>query len=402
MKKLLFILMGLSICTQMKSQNVGINKTGADPDPSAGLEINFSDKGFLLPRMTTAERNAISSPALGLQIFNTTDNCLQIYISGQWINLGCACDPPVAPAATAATNVGSTSLDANWSASTGAITYNLWVDDNSDFSSPIAGYGPKTGLAGTTETVSSLTSGVTYYYRVQAVNSCGTGGNSNTISATTLICPTWSDPFTSDNWVDVGTENFVRVNTTNNNIEFSTLRRVDPTATCFDLQTILGAGNFADQNGWILRFQVNWTDLGQAHHNVLYVGLFSQDCAYGTFTSQDGIYFSAVPFDNNWGVESCDGGTCSPGNATAGAPTAGTTYFIELIRDSQTSASISISMVGYGVTPILIDTETIAASLQDLRYIKVSNFDDQHEISTANPGIGTVDDVQFCNGLTSW
>jgi len=48
------------------------------PDPSAALEIKSIDnnKGLLIPRMTTIQKNAISSPATGLLVYDTTSNCL--------------------------------------------------------------------------------------------------------------------------------------------------------------------------------------------------------------------------------------------------------------------------------------------------------------------------------------
>jgi uncharacterized protein (TIGR02145 family) len=54
---------------------------GADtPDPSAMLDVQSPDKGFLPPRMTTAGRNGIASPATGLLIFNTTLNCIEMNV----------------------------------------------------------------------------------------------------------------------------------------------------------------------------------------------------------------------------------------------------------------------------------------------------------------------------------
>jgi len=70
------------------AQNVGIGTT--NPSPSAQLEVSSTNKGFLPPRMTTAQRNTIANPADGLQIFNTTTNCLEIYISGYWQNIYCS------------------------------------------------------------------------------------------------------------------------------------------------------------------------------------------------------------------------------------------------------------------------------------------------------------------------
>lgn len=51
---------------------VGINTT--TPDQSAMLHIFSNDKGVLLPRLTSIERDSISNPANGLLIFNTTNN----------------------------------------------------------------------------------------------------------------------------------------------------------------------------------------------------------------------------------------------------------------------------------------------------------------------------------------
>lgn len=53
---------------------------------SAALEVKSTSKGFLLPRMTKTQRDAISSPATGLAIFQT-DNTpgLRVYNGTNWI-----------------------------------------------------------------------------------------------------------------------------------------------------------------------------------------------------------------------------------------------------------------------------------------------------------------------------
>ena len=53
---------------------------------SAVLSVNSTTKGFLPPRMTTTEQNAISSPDNGLVIYNTTTNKLMVY-NGAWTAL---------------------------------------------------------------------------------------------------------------------------------------------------------------------------------------------------------------------------------------------------------------------------------------------------------------------------
>ncbi|HRN95420.1 MAG TPA: hypothetical protein PL084_11915, partial [Chitinophagales bacterium] len=45
----------------------------ASPDASAKLQIDATDAGILIPRVTTAQRNAIASPATGLLVY-VTDN----------------------------------------------------------------------------------------------------------------------------------------------------------------------------------------------------------------------------------------------------------------------------------------------------------------------------------------
>ncbi len=61
-------------------------------DSSAVVEISSTTAGFLLPRMTTAQRNAIANPAAALQIYNTSTNCLEMYYSGGgWRSIHCDC-----------------------------------------------------------------------------------------------------------------------------------------------------------------------------------------------------------------------------------------------------------------------------------------------------------------------
>jgi len=76
------VLLGIRI---LYSQ-IAVNTDGSAPDASAGLDVNYTNKGFLMPRMTKAQIMAISSPANGLQVFCTTDNKIYIFIgtANQW------------------------------------------------------------------------------------------------------------------------------------------------------------------------------------------------------------------------------------------------------------------------------------------------------------------------------
>jgi len=63
---------------------VSINN--ASPSASAQLDVTSTTRGFLPPRMTTTQRDAISSPAAGLVIYNTTTSKLQVYTTS-WTDL---------------------------------------------------------------------------------------------------------------------------------------------------------------------------------------------------------------------------------------------------------------------------------------------------------------------------
>ena len=91
---------------------------------------------------------------------------------------------PAAPAKPSASSVLATSFNVTWAGVTGATGYRLDVDDNEDFSSPLASYNNKS-VATTSDSVTGLTADTTYYVRVRAVNGGGTGDSSPTLTAAT-------------------------------------------------------------------------------------------------------------------------------------------------------------------------------------------------------------------------
>jgi hypothetical protein len=110
MRKVLYFIVFifcLSSYAQVVSQKVG-NNPGAI-NSSAVLDVESTNKGFLPPRMTVINRNAIILPASGLMIYNTTSNALEI-------NTG----TPVSPVWIVTTNVDFTG-DVNSSGSTTTV-----------------------------------------------------------------------------------------------------------------------------------------------------------------------------------------------------------------------------------------------------------------------------------------
>ncbi len=69
------------------SSQVSINSDNSNPDASSILDVKSTDKGVLVPRMTTTQRTAISSPATGLLVFDLTTESFWFNASTGWMEL---------------------------------------------------------------------------------------------------------------------------------------------------------------------------------------------------------------------------------------------------------------------------------------------------------------------------
>ncbi len=72
---------------QLPAQSVGINATGTSPDPSAMLDVESTTQGMLVPRMTSLQRSAISSPATGLLVYDTDTQSFWFHAASGWTEL---------------------------------------------------------------------------------------------------------------------------------------------------------------------------------------------------------------------------------------------------------------------------------------------------------------------------
>jgi len=88
---LLPFFVSILLCISAQSQGVLISPSGGQPDSSAILELADSTRGFLLPRLSTNQRNNITNPAIGLQVYNTTTQCLEMFMNSGWRNVSCNC-----------------------------------------------------------------------------------------------------------------------------------------------------------------------------------------------------------------------------------------------------------------------------------------------------------------------
>lgn len=70
------------------AQGLAVNSSGAIANSSAILDVSSSTQGALMPRMTSAQRTAISSPATGLLVYQTDGSSGFYYYNGSaWTSL---------------------------------------------------------------------------------------------------------------------------------------------------------------------------------------------------------------------------------------------------------------------------------------------------------------------------
>jgi hypothetical protein len=176
------------------AQNVSISPTGNAPDNSAALDIrDFTDKGVLIPRLTTAQRNAIPSPALSLLIFNITTMCYEWWNGTTWIQMGCGncTSAPSGVSAMATPNPVCQGQTLNLQGSGTNVTSWNWIGPNG-FSSTLQN-----------PTITNITTAGAGTYTLIASNACGS--STATIAVTVDTAPTGVSASASPNPVCAGT-----------------------------------------------------------------------------------------------------------------------------------------------------------------------------------------------------
>ncbi|MCB0527684.1 MAG: hypothetical protein KDC65_04345, partial [Saprospiraceae bacterium] len=73
----------LLLAGQLAAQ-VAVNQDNSSPDPSAMLDVKSTDKGLLIPRLSSAQRTSIAAPATGLMVFDNTTDSFWYYNGTAW------------------------------------------------------------------------------------------------------------------------------------------------------------------------------------------------------------------------------------------------------------------------------------------------------------------------------
>ncbi len=155
-----------------------VNKQTGSTPVTVNL-ANFSSTGTASEyQISSATQTSISS----IGSVTVRNNAITATVPSQSITLfviPAATVAPAAPAGLTATG-GNAQVTLNWTASTGATSYDIFrgTSAGGEGTTPLA-----TGVTSATYVDKSVTNGTTYYYEIEAVNGVGSSGVSNEASA---------------------------------------------------------------------------------------------------------------------------------------------------------------------------------------------------------------------------
>ncbi len=159
------------------SVGVAIKTDGSSPHHSAIMEVSSLDKGVLMPKLTSSQRDALL-PVTGLVIYNTSANNIEFYNGLSWRQINT--NLPASP--TAGTHQSSqTQIIWNWNTVPGVTGYKWNIVNN---------YTTATDMgSATTKTETNLACNTIYARYVWAYNNCGHSSNVSLIQSTSLCSP---------------------------------------------------------------------------------------------------------------------------------------------------------------------------------------------------------------------
>ena len=206
---------------------------------------------------------------------------------------------------------------------------------------------------------------------------------------------TFTDDFNTDDWTDVGTNVAVGTNVLDFNVAVNNAEH----STSYDI----GTANISE-TAWVLRWKQTHTTItsGGTSDCALHVGLCSNLAESRTAQNFIGLFLN---ISTGSGLEIRQSSGSGAPYTTGGTnftndPATGTVHYYELIRESATQARLNIYSDSAYTTLIESQTDVISTAHSSLRYVRVFN-DSQGSGTNTNVCIGTIDDMNFYNGITS-
>jgi uncharacterized protein (TIGR02145 family) len=192
---ILTTLLLLALTSSISSNaQVGIGVTTANMAASAQLDVSSTTKGFLPPRMTYAQRNAIVTPGAGLIIYCTDCGSNggepEFYNGTAWVSMyGLQGSLPTLAPTTSITAIDIVSATSGGNILTdGGVTVFIRGLCWSTSSNPTIALSTKTvdgsGTGAFTSAITGLTNTTTYYVRAYATNAAGTAYGNEVVFTT--------------------------------------------------------------------------------------------------------------------------------------------------------------------------------------------------------------------------
>src|SRR5215216_3898799 len=83
MKKLIHLMI-FCFAVLYGSSQVAINNNGNNPATTSMLDVSSTTKGMLIPRMTSAQRKAITNPEIGLLVYDIDRQTIYLFEGQKW------------------------------------------------------------------------------------------------------------------------------------------------------------------------------------------------------------------------------------------------------------------------------------------------------------------------------
>jgi hypothetical protein len=197
MKKLILLFVVITIIQSISAQvKIGNNPNAINN--SAVFELETTDKGFLAPRLTTTQRDAIVSPAEGLVIYNITTQCINYRTNNQWSEICGNCAPQPTTSNAGTDQLGLSGTTANLNATSPQNGSGIWTI----ISGAGGSFSGNPTSANPTATFSGV-AGTTYVLRWTITNNCGSSQDDVTISFQSNSCnPPGTILIASSEWCD--------------------------------------------------------------------------------------------------------------------------------------------------------------------------------------------------------
>lgn len=208
---------------------------------------------------------------------------------------------------------------------------------------------------------------------------------------------TYTDQTDADtSWITSDTAK-LRVNVTNDNLDFNFNRDATYDYIYYDL------GGALSDTAWVLRFKCVISSVTNASANVVIGAIGMSDTLIMSDGSTDflGVTLRNDTGSSSWRITDTDAGdpTSGASDATFSRALTAETVYIQIIRLTSTTYKVGLYSDSAYSTLLEEQSGTCASTVDGLRYFNMSHF-----FASAVTGgtVGTIDDIEVKDGVTSW